>query len=115
MRQCYQDFILLDVAGCTRRFEVAAKPFAANVVGLTISKEQRGLRQQASRTPVLAIRSKSGRRIIAPKSISSSVTFFPNAASPQVRKSLGERFGIPVIRERIFGQYYAKTLAIRRK
>ncbi|WP_024511943.1 cyclopropane-fatty-acyl-phospholipid synthase family protein [Bradyrhizobium sp. ARR65] len=31
--------------------------------------------------------------------------------SPQVLKSLGERFGIPVIRERIFGQDYAKTLA----
>ena len=31
--------------------------------------------------------------------------------SPQVLKSLGERFGVPVIRERIFGQDYAKTLA----
>lgn len=31
--------------------------------------------------------------------------------SPGVLKSLGERFGIPVIRERIFGQDYAKTLA----
>jgi cyclopropane-fatty-acyl-phospholipid synthase len=31
--------------------------------------------------------------------------------SPQVLKALGERFGIPVIRERIFGQDYAKTLA----
>jgi cyclopropane-fatty-acyl-phospholipid synthase len=31
--------------------------------------------------------------------------------SPQVLKTLGERFGIPVIRERIFGQDYAKTLA----
>src|ERR1700681_1222367 len=30
--------------------------------------------------------------------------------SPQVLKSLGERFGVPVIRERIFGQDYAKTL-----
>ena len=34
--------------------------------------------------------------------------------SPQVLKSLGERFSIPVIRERIFGQDYAKTLASRR-
>jgi hypothetical protein len=34
--------------------------------------------------------------------------------SPQVLKSLGERFGVPVIRERIFGQDYAKTLAISR-
>jgi cyclopropane-fatty-acyl-phospholipid synthase len=34
--------------------------------------------------------------------------------SPQVPKSLGERFGVPVIRERIFGQDYAKTLAIWR-
>ena len=34
--------------------------------------------------------------------------------SPQVLKSLGERFGVPVIRERIFGQDYAKTLAIWR-
>src|SRR5712672_680627 len=34
--------------------------------------------------------------------------------SPQVLKSLGERFGIPVIRERIFGQDYARTLAIWR-
>jgi cyclopropane-fatty-acyl-phospholipid synthase len=34
--------------------------------------------------------------------------------SPQVLKSLGERFGVPVIRERIFGQGYAKTLAIWR-
>jgi cyclopropane-fatty-acyl-phospholipid synthase len=31
--------------------------------------------------------------------------------SPQVLKMLGDRFGIPVIRERIFGQDYAKTLA----
>ncbi len=31
--------------------------------------------------------------------------------SPQVLKSLGEKFGVPVIRERIFGQDYAKTLA----
>jgi cyclopropane-fatty-acyl-phospholipid synthase len=31
--------------------------------------------------------------------------------SPQILKSLGERFGVPVIRERIFGQVYAKTLA----
>ncbi len=30
--------------------------------------------------------------------------------SPQVLKSPSERFGIPVIRERIFGQDYAKTL-----
>jgi len=34
--------------------------------------------------------------------------------SPQILKSLGERFGIPVIRERIFGQDYASTLAIWR-
>jgi cyclopropane-fatty-acyl-phospholipid synthase len=31
--------------------------------------------------------------------------------SPEVLKNLGERFGVPVIRERIFGQDYAKTLA----
>jgi cyclopropane-fatty-acyl-phospholipid synthase len=31
--------------------------------------------------------------------------------SPQILKSLGERFDVPVIRERIFGQDYAKTLA----
>jgi cyclopropane-fatty-acyl-phospholipid synthase len=31
--------------------------------------------------------------------------------SPLVLKALGERFGVPVIRERIFGQDYAKTLA----
>ncbi|MEW6644279.1 MAG: cyclopropane-fatty-acyl-phospholipid synthase family protein [Pseudomonadota bacterium] len=31
--------------------------------------------------------------------------------SPGVLKSLGERFGIPIIRERIFGQDYARTLA----
>jgi cyclopropane-fatty-acyl-phospholipid synthase len=31
--------------------------------------------------------------------------------SPEVLKSLGERFGVPVIRERVFGQDYAKTLA----
>src|SRR5207237_6834980 len=31
--------------------------------------------------------------------------------SPQVLKQLGEAFGVPVIRERIFGQDYAKTLA----
>jgi len=31
--------------------------------------------------------------------------------SPQILKTLGERFGVPVIRERIFGQDYAKTLA----
>src|SRR5215472_8297280 len=31
--------------------------------------------------------------------------------SPQILKTFGERFGLPVIRERIFGQDYAKTLA----
>jgi len=31
--------------------------------------------------------------------------------SPAVLKMLGERFGVPVIREHIFGQDYAKTLA----
>lgn len=31
--------------------------------------------------------------------------------SPSVLKSLGERFGIPVMNERIFGQDYARTLA----
>jgi cyclopropane-fatty-acyl-phospholipid synthase len=31
--------------------------------------------------------------------------------SPEVLKSLGERFGVPVIREHVFGQDYAKTLA----
>jgi cyclopropane-fatty-acyl-phospholipid synthase len=31
--------------------------------------------------------------------------------SPQVLKALGERFGVPVIRERIFGEDYAKTLS----
>lgn len=31
--------------------------------------------------------------------------------SPKVLTSLGERFGIPVIRERIFGEDYARTLA----
>jgi len=31
--------------------------------------------------------------------------------SPSVLKSLGEKFGVPVIRERIFGQDYARTLA----
>src|ERR1700760_1946162 len=31
--------------------------------------------------------------------------------SPQVLKAFGERFGVPVIRERIFGLDYAKTLA----
>jgi cyclopropane-fatty-acyl-phospholipid synthase len=31
--------------------------------------------------------------------------------SPQVLKTFGDRFGLPVIRERIFGEDYAKTLA----
>lgn len=31
--------------------------------------------------------------------------------SPAVLKALGERFGIPIIKERIFGQDYARTLA----
>jgi cyclopropane-fatty-acyl-phospholipid synthase len=31
--------------------------------------------------------------------------------SPAVLKSLGDRFGVPVIKERIFGQDYARTLA----
>src|SRR6201993_1198021 len=35
--------------------------------------------------------------------------------SPEILKSLGERFGAPVIRERIFGQDYAKTLATWRR
>jgi hypothetical protein len=45
------------------------------------------------------------------RSISSSTTFSPAECSPRRMKSLGERFGVPVIRERIFGQDYAKTLA----
>jgi len=55
-------------------------------------------------------------RPIAAKSISCSVTFFPADMLPslQVLKSRGERFGILVIRERVFGQDYAKTLASRR-
>lgn len=38
---------------------------------------------------------------------------FPPALlpSPAVLRSLGDRFGVPAIRERIFGQDYAKTLA----
>ncbi|MDB5617423.1 cyclopropane-fatty-acyl-phospholipid synthase family protein [Tardiphaga sp.] len=31
--------------------------------------------------------------------------------SPEILKSLGEKFGVPVVRERIFGLDYAKTLA----
>ena len=34
--------------------------------------------------------------------------------SPEILKALGDKFGVPVIRERIFGQDYAKTLAIWR-
>jgi cyclopropane-fatty-acyl-phospholipid synthase len=34
--------------------------------------------------------------------------------SPRILKSLGERFGVPVIRERMFGQDYARTLVIWR-
>jgi cyclopropane-fatty-acyl-phospholipid synthase len=34
--------------------------------------------------------------------------------SPEMLKRLGERFGIPIIRERIFGQDYATTLAVWR-
>jgi cyclopropane-fatty-acyl-phospholipid synthase len=34
--------------------------------------------------------------------------------SPEILKSLGNKFGVPVIRERIFGQDYARTLAIWR-
>jgi cyclopropane-fatty-acyl-phospholipid synthase len=34
--------------------------------------------------------------------------------SPEILKTLGEKFSVPVIRERIFGQDYAKTLAIWR-
>src|SRR2546430_1638178 len=34
--------------------------------------------------------------------------------SPQVLKALGDKFGVPVIRERIFGEDYARTLAIWR-
>ena len=30
--------------------------------------------------------------------------------SPQILKSLGDTFGVPIIRERVFGQDYAKTL-----
>jgi len=34
--------------------------------------------------------------------------------SPQVLKALGDKFGVPVIRERIFGEDYARTLAVWR-
>jgi cyclopropane-fatty-acyl-phospholipid synthase len=55
-------------------------------------------------------------RQIATKSISIQLYVFPGGMlpSPQVLKSPGKRFGVPVIRERIFGQDYAKTLAIWR-
>ena len=32
--------------------------------------------------------------------------------TPEILKALGARFGVPVIREQIFGQDYARTLAI---
>ena len=35
--------------------------------------------------------------------------------SPEILKSLGERFSVPVIRERVFGLDYAKTLALWRE
>jgi len=34
--------------------------------------------------------------------------------SPSILKTFGEKFGIPVIRERVFGQDYAKTLSVWR-
>lgn len=47
------------------------------------------------------------------RSTSSNATSFQAAwlPSPAVLKSLGDSFGVPVIRERIFGQDYANTLA----
>lgn len=149
--------------------EYAAKNCGANVVGLTISKEQRDFAQQrihaAGLSDQVEIRLRDYRdergqydRIASIEMIEAvgeefwpqyfsqlrdrllpsglvgiqaitiqdrffqayrrEVDFiqryvFPGGMlpSPQILKSLGERFGVPVIRERIFGQDYAKTLA----
>jgi cyclopropane-fatty-acyl-phospholipid synthase len=149
--------------------EYAAKNYGANVVGLTISKEQRDFAQRrihdAGLSDKVEIRFQDYRdergqydRIASIEMIEAvgeqfwpqyfsqlrdrlspgglvgiqaitiqdkffhtyrrEVDFiqryvFPGGMlpSPQVLKSLGERFGVPVIRERVFGQDYAKTLA----
>jgi cyclopropane-fatty-acyl-phospholipid synthase len=149
--------------------EYAARTFGADVVGLTISREQRDFAQQRIREAGLSdkveIRLQDYRdererydRIASIEMIEAvGEQFWPNyfsqlrdrllpgglagiqaitirdssfksyrrevdfiqryvfpggmLPSPQILKSLGERFGVPVIRERIFGQDYAKTLA----
>jgi cyclopropane-fatty-acyl-phospholipid synthase len=149
--------------------EYAAKNYGANVVGLTISKEQRDFAQKrihdAGLSDKVEIRFQDYRdergqydRIASIEMIEAvgeqfwpqyfsqlrdrllpgglvgiqaitiqdkffqtyrrEVDFiqryvFPGGMlpSPEVLKSLGERFGVPVIRERVFGQDYAKTLA----
>ncbi len=149
--------------------EYVAKTFGADVVGLTISKEQRDFAQQriqaAGLNDKVEIRLQDYRdererydRIASIEMIEAvGEQFWPNyfsqlrdrllpgglagiqaitirdssfksyrrevdfiqryvfpggmLPSPQILKSLGERFGVPVIRERIFGQDYAKTLA----
>jgi cyclopropane-fatty-acyl-phospholipid synthase len=149
--------------------EYAAKTFGADVVGLTISKEQRDFAQRriqdAGLNDKVEIRLQDYRdeserydRIASIEMIEAvGEQFWPSYFSqlrdrllpgglagiqaitiqdssfpyyrreidfirryvfpggmlptPQILKSLGERFGVPVIRERIFGQDYAKTLA----
>jgi cyclopropane-fatty-acyl-phospholipid synthase len=149
--------------------EYAAKTFGADVVGLTISKEQRDFAQKrildAGLNDKVEIRLQDYRdererydRIVSIEMIEAvGEQFWPRYFSqlrdrllpgglagiqaitiqdssfpyyrreidfirryvfpggmlptPQILKSLGERFGVPVIRERIFGQDYAKTLA----
>src|SRR6266852_1499054 len=116
--------------------EYAAKTCGAKVVGLTISKEQRDFAQvriqNAGLGDKVEIRLQDYRderdqydRIASIEMIEAvGEQFWPKyfsqlrdrllpgglLPSPQVLKSLGERFGVPVIRERIFGQDYAKTL-----
>src|SRR6202163_4639357 len=86
--------------------EYAAKTYGAKVVGLTISKEQRDFALQRIQNAGLGDKVE-----IRLQDYRDERDQYDRIASIEMIEALGERFGVPVIRERIFGQDYAKTLA----
>jgi len=106
-QQSYQDFILLNVTGVVRRFEATAAQHHRSGLKLTadaVRFEREGRGPNIFRKPATACCP------VAFKPSPFRIGCYDMLPSPQVLKSPSERFGISVIRERIFGQDCAKTL-----
>jgi hypothetical protein len=77
----------------------------ANGFGLTVESRPSAIQ------PRLAV--VTLRKVVSARSLTTSTQQRARRAhmlpSPRILKSLGERFGVPVIRERMFGQDYART------